>query len=158
MDSDPLAWPVPPCSLNPAEQPRQPPPTASASRCSYKTEACLHFSGVALAAASIWLAMKLLKLDTHVYTGGWGVPLRRANTRSAGPTRHFVRAGRALTRGRSQDRWHEGALGWLSVGVHACMSPAPAWQGGGGGVPSPLPAVLRPRLQGRASCGGWPRA
>lgn len=34
----------------------------------YKTEACLRFSGVALAAACIWLAMKLLKQDTHVYT------------------------------------------------------------------------------------------
>ncbi|KAL4439906.1 hypothetical protein ABPG75_002907 [Micractinium tetrahymenae] len=34
----------------------------------YKTEACLRFSGTALAAACIWLAMKLLKLDTHIYT------------------------------------------------------------------------------------------
>lgn len=39
--------------------------------CSVKTEACLHYRGPQIAAACIWLALKLLKEDTHILNGGW---------------------------------------------------------------------------------------
>ncbi|KAL4854420.1 Inosine-5'-monophosphate dehydrogenase [Chlorella vulgaris] len=35
---------------------------------SLKTEACLHYSAGQIAAACIWLALKLLREDTHIYT------------------------------------------------------------------------------------------
>jgi DTW domain-containing protein YfiP len=36
--------------------------------CSLKTEACLLYSAGQIAAACIWLALKLLREDTHIYT------------------------------------------------------------------------------------------
>lgn len=38
---------------------------------SVKTEACLRYRGRQLVVGVTWLALKLLKEDTKIYTGGW---------------------------------------------------------------------------------------
>lgn len=73
-----LRRPLPGLPQVPSKRRARSPPSPC---CSYKTEACLRFGGVALAAACIWLAMKLLKLDTHIYTGERGAALLCSQSR-----------------------------------------------------------------------------
>lgn len=115
---------------------------------SLRTEACLHFTGKQIAAACIWLTLKLLKEDSNIYTGATSLPLPLPAYAAA---RQSVLPVLLLRR-----------CACMCLSLRALLVNRPA------GVPAALLCMLvactsnclcfaRP-LQIRGSCGGWPRA
>jgi hypothetical protein len=73
--------------------------------CSVKTEACLRYSGKQTAVACVWLALKLLKLDSHLLTKDgrlWWVALGVSEQHLEGEAGRFSQLHEDLARLQSE--------------------------------------------------------